>query len=81
MKQFLLATLTAIFTAIPAGAKPFPVVNPAERMVVVPGLEFLGASRISTVSHCMEITGVQSWENLLTDSDFVNFESCLREHT
>lgn len=67
--------------ALPASASSVhPVVNPDEAMVVVPGLENLGPSRLSTVQHCSEIEGV-NWQNLVTDSDYFNMESCLIEHT
>jgi len=57
------------------------VVNPNEPMVVVPGLEFLGASRISTVEHCSELEGVEDWQNVITDEQLLNLEACLIEHT
>ena len=56
------------------------IVNPDEVMVVVPGLEDLGPSRLSTVEFCSEIEGV-SWQNLMTDSDYYQMESCLQEMT
>jgi len=59
---------------------PHPVVAPSEPMVSVPGLEFLGESRISTVRHCAAITHTD-WRNLQTDSDFENMESCLQDFT
>jgi hypothetical protein len=57
------------------------IVNPEEEMVVVPGLEFLGASRISTVEFCSEIEYIEDWKNLMTDEDLLNMEACLIEHT
>jgi hypothetical protein len=59
---------------------PHPVVAPSEPMVSVPGLEFLGESRISTVRHCAALTNT-NWQKLITDSDYENLESCLIEHT
>jgi hypothetical protein len=50
-------------------------------MVTVPGLEFLGESRISSVRHCVTQTGVHDWRNLITDSDLENMEICLRDLT
>jgi hypothetical protein len=55
-------------------------VAPHEQTVTVPGLEFLGASRISSVQFCSAITHTD-WRNLQTDSDYENMESCLIEHT
>lgn len=66
----------ALATPVP----PRPVVAPHEQTVIVPGLEFLGESRISTVRHCAAITHTD-WRNLITDSDYENMESCLIEHT
>jgi hypothetical protein len=66
----------ALATPVP----PRPVVAPHEQTVTVPGLEFLGASRISSVQFCSAITHTD-WRNLQTDSDYENMESCLIEHT
>ncbi len=57
------------------------VINPGELMVVVPGLEFLGYSRISTVEFCAEIEQVRDWTELTTDAEFEGMEACLIEHT
>ena len=57
------------------------VVNPTEKMIVVPGLEFLGASRISTVEFCSTEAGVSDWTDLQTDSEFEGMEKCLIEMT
>ena len=56
------------------------IVNPSEPMILVPGLEFLGYSRISTVEHCAEIVGTD-YTQLITDSDYTQMEQCLIEHT
>ncbi len=56
------------------------IVNPNELMIVVPGLEFVGPSRVSTVEHCSEIEGLD-WRNLLSDSDFQLMHDCLVEHS
>ncbi len=83
MNKTLLFALAVGAAALPALATPVPpppVVAPAEPTVVVPGLEFLGESRISTVQHCAAITHTD-WRNLITDSDFENMEFCLIEHT
>ena len=65
--------------AIPVPARP--IVNPTEKMVIVPGLEFLGASRISSVRHCVTSTGVRDWRNLLTDSELESMHRCLSDLT
>jgi hypothetical protein len=56
-------------------------VNPSELMVLVPNLEYLGYSRISSVEHCAELTNTRDWTNLMTDAEFDGMESCLIEHT
>ena len=83
MNKAILTALAGLAAALPALATPVPpppVVAPAEPTVVVPGLESLGESRISTVQHCAAITHTD-WRNLITDSDFENMEFCLIEHT
>ena len=78
---FALATLAIGNVAL---ALPIPqrtVVYPAEQMVVTPGLTHLGKSRISTIHFCEKVTKVANYKNLLTDSDFENFERCLIEQT
>ena len=62
-------------------ATPRVIVNPNEAMVVVKGLEFLGASRISTVTFCAHEVGVDSYHELATDSEFEGMHACLVEHT
>jgi len=57
------------------------IVNPEEEMVVVPGLEDLGPSRISTVEFCSEINEIGDWKNLITDSDFLSMEGCIIDQT
>ena len=57
------------------------IVNPTELMVVVPGLEKIGYSRISTVEHCAGIYGVEDWTNMVTDSELEGMWECLIEHT
>lgn len=80
MKKTLLAT-AALLLSLPAYATPVRlIVEPNEQMVVVPGLEILGTSRISTVEWCQEVEGVKDWRNLVTDSDFDFMEACLIEH-
>lgn len=57
------------------------IVNPSEPMVLVPSLEFLGYSRISTVEHCAELENINDWTNLMTDEELFGMEACLIEHT
>ena len=81
MRSFLAALALAATTVLPASATPERViVNPSEPMILVPGLEFLGYSRISTVEHCAEIVGTD-YTQLITDTDYTQMEQCLIEHT
>ena len=57
------------------------IVEPNELMVLVPSLEFLGYSRISTVEHCAELENIADWTNLMTDEELYGMEACLIEHT
>jgi hypothetical protein len=82
IKQLATVAATLALLVNPAGATPERrVVNPGEVMVLVPGLEELGYSRISTVEHCSEIVGARDWADLMTDSEFEGMEACLVEHT
>ena len=77
----LFALLTYTVLALPAGATPVAVVNPNEPMVTVPGIEFVGPSRISTVTFCAQEVGVDDYRDLQTDSEFEGMEECLKEMT
>ena len=79
----LLPALSAFALALPLGASAatFEIVNPNEPMVVVPGLEQIGPSRISTVEHCAGIYGVADWQQLITDDELDGMWECLLEHT
>ncbi len=83
MKTILTATLaTLTLLGGPALATPErEVIAPDELMVLVPGLEGQGYSRISTVEHCAELTGVDDWMELITDAELEGMEACLIEHT
>ena len=83
MKITLLAFATLIMgnVALAIPVPPHPVMYPTEPMVTVPGLEFLGASRISSVRHCVTSTGVRDWRNLLTDSELESMHRCLSDLT
>jgi hypothetical protein len=41
----------------------------------------IGPSRIESVSYCLKDVGVDRYQDLMTDSDFVNFEHCLLDLT
>ena len=80
-KFFLVSFLAAAilpFAGIAAMSRV--IVNPGERMVYVPGLSYMGASRISTVEFCAKQTGT-NWQQLITDSDFESMQSCLADNT
>jgi len=77
----LFALLSTVALATPAAATPRNIVNPGELMVVVPGLEFLGYSRISTVEFCAKQVGVDDYRDLQTDSEFEGMHACLVEMT
>lgn len=78
---FAIATLVMGNVALAIPVPPHPVVNPTEPTVVVPGLEFLGASRISSVRHCVSQTGATDWRNLITDGDLESMHRCLSDLT
>jgi hypothetical protein len=82
MRSIFTAIVLAVATTLPAVATPTQreIINYDELMVIVPGLEYLGYSRITTVEHCSEIVGTD-YTDLITDSDFTQMEQCLIEHT
>lgn len=81
MKTILTALALAALGALPAGATPTSreVIAPDELMVITPGLEYLGYSRISTVEFCQETNDVNDWMNLITDAELELMEGCLIE--
>ncbi len=72
----LLSALATLTLAGPAMATPVAIDNGL--MVYVPNV---GLSRIETVTFCLNEGGVDKYQDLITDSDFVNFERCLIEMT
>ena len=84
MKKQLTVALATLALALPSAALATPerrIVNTGELMVLVPGLEELGYSRISTVEHCSEIVGAGDWAALITDSELEGMAACMVEHT
>ena len=83
MQKFFSALALVLATAIPAGATPrqLEVINYDEMMVLVPNLEFVGYSRISTVEHCAEMLGVEDWTDMITDDELDGMHVCLLEQT
>jgi hypothetical protein len=79
----ILSAFALVALALPAGATPTvrEVINPNEQMVVVPGLEKIGPSRLSTVEFCTSVYNVQDWRQLTTDSELDGMWECLLEHT
>jgi hypothetical protein len=57
------------------------IIEPNEPMVVVPNLEMVGPSRISTVEFCAEVVGVNDWSDMMTDLELDGMYVCLIEHT
>jgi hypothetical protein len=41
----------------------------------------IGPSRIESVNYCLKDVGVDRYQDLMTDSEFVNFERCLLDLT
>ena len=81
----LIATATAAavssFVGLSNPGVTRDVVNPGERMVLVPGLEKIGPSRISSVEFCAKTTGSGNWQQLVTDLQFLRMDACLQENT
>ena len=64
-----------------AQAKPEHAAMLGRMMVLVPGLEFLGYSRLGSVEHCAEVAKVADWTALTTDSELEGMEACLVDLT
>jgi hypothetical protein len=81
--RIIAALALALATALPASATParFEVIAYDELMVLVPNLEYLGYSRITTVEYCSEVAKVNDWTNLMTDAEFEVMEACLIDLT
>ena len=47
-------------------------------MTTVPGY---GSSRVETVNFCLNESGVDRYQDLMTDSHFETFHGCLEENT
>ena len=67
--------------ALPVPPKVQPEVAYDRMMVLVPGLEFLGYSRLVSVEYCAEVTKVADWTALTTDSEFEGMRACLTDLT
>lgn len=76
MRNILIAFATTFSLGGNAMATPVAVDNGL--MTNVPNI---GYSRIETVSFCLGEIGVDKYQDLITDSDFELFESCLVEMT
>jgi hypothetical protein len=82
LKAIAILTLATLTLATPAAATPTQrdIVAYDEMMILVPNLEYLGYSRLTTVEHCAEIEKINDYTNLMTDSEFESMEFCLTEH-
>jgi hypothetical protein len=67
-----------LFSAILLAAVSTPSAIDNGLMVTVPNI---GPSRIESVSYCLNSLGVDKYQDLITDSDFSDFEHCLRDLT
>jgi hypothetical protein len=72
----LALALATVALALPASATPRAVDNGL--MVNVPNV---GPSRVESLNYCIKDVGVDKYQDLITDSDFVNFERCMLDLT
>ena len=73
MKKTLLA-VAALLLALPSAA--LAIDNGL--MTQVPNV---GVSRVESVDYCLKFVGVDRYQDLMTDSEFGNFEACLVDLT
>ena len=85
MKTILLSLISLALgghaLALPVPPRVQPEVAYDRMMVLVPGLEGLGYSRLVSVEHCAEVTKVRDWTALTTDSELEGMEACLVDLT
>ena len=74
----LLLTTGAMLLNKTISTKP-AVYDSSEQMVVLPAFKDLGPSRASTIKACEY--EVKPYKMLITDEDFLTFESCLIDYT
>jgi hypothetical protein len=69
-------TLATLFAAL----LPLQPLSPLDNglMTNVPNI---GPSRIESVNYCLKDVGVDRYQDLMTDSEFVDFERCLQDLT
>lgn len=77
MQKLIAALAIVAATALPAAATPYRAVDNG-LMVDVPNV---GYSRVETLNFCLNEGGAEKYQDLITDSDFVNFERCMVEMT
>ena len=76
MRSFLAALALAATTVLPASATPLAVDNGL--MADVPNI---GPSRVETISFCLTESGVDKYQDLITDMEFDTFTACMHEMT
>lgn len=78
LKLFPLLTVLALVT--PASATParFEIAVPESLMVNVPNF---GPSRYETVAFCLQQSGVEYYQDLVTDTQNELFEGCMVDMT
>ena len=74
----LLLSTGAMLLTKTIATKP-AVYDPGEPMITLPAFTDLGPSRTSTVKACEY--EVKPYKMLITDEDFLSFESCLIDYT
>jgi hypothetical protein len=74
MKLYTL--IATLLLCVPAQATPSAFDKGL--MVNVPNL---GYSRVETLTFCLNVTGVDKYQDLLTDSEFLAFEDCMADNT
>lgn len=73
MKKTVLA-VAALLLSLPPTALAFG----AGLMTQVPNI---GVSRVESVDYCLKSVGVDRYQDLMTDSEFGDFEACLIDLT
>jgi hypothetical protein len=78
MKKQLTVALATLALALPSAALATPRAVDNGLMADVPGY---GPSRVETITFCLNELGVDTYQDLLSDTEVEGFGSCLQEMT
>ena len=81
LKQLATVAATLALLVNPAGATPASATPRAVDNGLMVNVPNVGPSRVESLNYCIKNVGVDKYQDLITDSDFVNFERCMLDLT